>query len=233
MKKSIYVILMSFVFAGAAATLQAVALAQSDNTASILGHCAGCNFGRVDWHGRNLRGVHASGINLDRANLRGADLRDAHFAGVNFEGADLRDADLRGSHLSGCNLQGAKLRGARLEGASLNGSNLEGVDLISANLRAVHMVSSNARDAKLNDADLDGAVLCGEETEINEDGNGSRTIIHGKTICTELAGAVLQGARMHHIQRCVWDSGSIATCTEVSAQTLRDVAHANLTGVQL
>ncbi|MDP9024105.1 MAG: hypothetical protein M3N13_01855, partial [Candidatus Eremiobacteraeota bacterium] len=76
-------------------------------------------------------------------------------------------------------------------------------------------------------------VLCGIATTITNN-NGVRTIERGETVCSDLSGASLAGAKMRHIQRCSWEGyGNAKTCSEVSAQTLRDVAHANLSGVIL
>ncbi|MBV8245635.1 MAG: hypothetical protein JOZ38_06930, partial [Candidatus Eremiobacteraeota bacterium] len=40
------------------------AQAADDTTREILAHCAGCDFARVDWHGRDLHGVSVAGADL-------------------------------------------------------------------------------------------------------------------------------------------------------------------------
>ncbi len=184
-----------------------------DLTHAILSRCAGCDFAGLNLSGRDLRGVR----------LSGADMRNVN----------LENANLEGAQLHGCDFHGAILRGAKLSGASLDGSDLEGVNFTGADLRTVEMVGASARSAGFGGADLDGAILCGVATNVDVDDRGNRTVTHGMTVCTELAGATFTGAKMRNIQRCEGRNDESRSCSQVSAQTLRDVAHANLSGAVL
>nr|MDQ6930109.1 pentapeptide repeat-containing protein [Candidatus Eremiobacteraeota bacterium] len=186
----------------------------SQEMRSLMSNCAGCDFEGLD--------------------LSGHDLHEVRIAGSNLRDVNLENANLQGAHLHGDSLHGARLHGANLRDASLSGSNLEGAHLSGADLRGAELLGAQARSVDFTGADLDGAVLCGVSTTIDEDSHGNRTVTRGKTVCADLAGANFKGAKVRNIQRCEWQGRDEArTCTEVPAQMLRDVAHADLSGAIL
>jgi uncharacterized protein YjbI with pentapeptide repeats/beta-lactamase regulating signal transducer with metallopeptidase domain len=184
--------------------------------ASILRHCAGCNFAGRDLRGADLRGARLAGANLSDADLRNARLDGAVLAGVNLsnanlDGASLVNARLYGVNLADISLHGTKTTGMRLIGSAWNlantdlrgvdvrsmldgctGCNLDGAKLAGADLHGISLRGSNFADADLRSVNLRGAKLDGT--------NFSGADLTGVDFTgASLAGCTFAGATLHHV----------------------------------
>lgn len=162
--------------------------------------CTGCNFGHVDYSGKDLHGARFVGSNFDEANfsganLSGANLTGSHFGRANFRNANLRNANLEGSSMDEADLTGADLTGAKLTGTHFDhvnfsgemarviipqctGCNFQGLDLHGVDLSGVHLSGIAFHNVDLSGANFSKAVLEGVEfIHCNLDGikvNGAR-----------------------------------------------------------
>jgi uncharacterized protein YjbI with pentapeptide repeats len=120
----------------------------------------------------------------------------------------LPDSQLRDllGNCAGCDMSDVDLHGKDLHGISIVGSDLSG-----ANLRA---------------ANLSGSVLCAHSERWSRDGV---TRVSGKVACADLSGADLHGTDLRGVKLCD-DARGRGDCRQVDSSTLRDAAHANLSG---
>lgn len=149
----------------AQAASSAIAQAQSSGFAESARSCSGCDFGRVDWSGRDMRGVNYTGVDLSRARLVGTNFAGGNFNGVDFTKADLRNASFRNARLVGCDFSDADLTGVDFTGAKLNGCQFTRARLNSSELRDV-LNSCNGCDfskASLSGLDLSNVRANGDD----------------------------------------------------------------------
>ncbi|MBV9234106.1 MAG: pentapeptide repeat-containing protein, partial [Candidatus Eremiobacteraeota bacterium] len=128
--------------------------------------CSGCDFGAVDWSGRDMRGVNYSGADLSHATLVGTNFAGSNLDGVDFNHANLRNASFRGAHMTGCDfgdadLTGVDFTGARLSGcqftdARLDGAHLTGAVFADCDLEGVDMSRVDVSRAKFIGTDFSG-----------------------------------------------------------------------------
>jgi uncharacterized protein YjbI with pentapeptide repeats/beta-lactamase regulating signal transducer with metallopeptidase domain len=166
------------------------AFAGQQQVAQAHTNCSGCTFGRVDWSGRDMRGVNYTGVDLSGARLVGTNFGGGNFNGVDFNGADLRNASFRGAHMTGCdfsnaNLAGVDFRGSRLSGcdfsrARLGSSELRdvlnsctGCDFGHTDMRGLDLSHVRANGDDFSGADLRGANFAGADL-VGIDFSGAR-----------------------------------------------------------
>ncbi|MBV9028639.1 MAG: pentapeptide repeat-containing protein [Candidatus Eremiobacteraeota bacterium] len=135
-------------------------------TAQNVRSCSGCDFGAVNWSGRDMRGVSYSGVDLSRATLLGTNFAGSNLNGVDFTRANLHNASFRGAHLTGCDfsnadLTGVDFTGVRLSGcqftdARLDGANLTGALFENCDLEGVDMSRVDVSRAKFIGTDFSG-----------------------------------------------------------------------------
>jgi len=161
----------------------------------------------IVWNPSPIRaplGIPHSCLGCDPRNddLHGRDLRNVAWVGVVLAGANLRDV----------NFSGAKLAGASFRGATL--------------------LADNFSDTNLQNADLTGTALCGHETNWNDGDVTVGNRIFGRNWRgADLRGADLRGAQLCDPREGDGDRG-MRDCKPLDAGTVRDVAHANLTGAK-
>jgi uncharacterized protein YjbI with pentapeptide repeats len=134
------------------------------------------------------------------------------------------------SNCAGCNVSNVDLLGKNLQGIKTAGSNFSGSNLSGTSLRGAQLIADNFSGANLQNADLNGVTLCGHETNWN----GGDFTVGTRVFCTNLRDADLRGADLRGVQLCdpVKGNGDRRECSPLDAATLRDVAHANLTGAK-
>ncbi|MBV8344565.1 MAG: pentapeptide repeat-containing protein [Candidatus Eremiobacteraeota bacterium] len=136
-------------------------------------NCSGCDFGSVNWSGRDMRGVNYTGVDLSRANLTGTNFSGGSFNGVDFRKANLSGASFRDARLTGCDFSEANLSGVDFRGGRLSGCQFTGAQLASSELRDVlnsctgcdfrraSLAGLNLSNVRANGDDFSGADLRG------------------------------------------------------------------------
>jgi uncharacterized protein YjbI with pentapeptide repeats/beta-lactamase regulating signal transducer with metallopeptidase domain len=143
----------------------ASSVAQSASSSNSGRSCDGCDFGRVDWSGRDMHGVNYIGVDLSKSKLVGTNFSGGNFNGVDFRQADLRNASFRNAHLVGCDFSNADLTGVDFSGARLSGCQFTGAQLSSSELRDVlnSCTGCDFTRASLNGVDLSNVRANGDD----------------------------------------------------------------------
>ncbi len=128
-------------------------------------NCSGCDFGGVNWAGRDMHGVDYTGVDLSRANLVGTNFAGGSFNGVDFSKANLSNASFRNARLTGCDFSGANLTGVDFRGSRLSGCQFTGAQLASTELRNVlnSCTGCDFRRANLSGVDLSNVRANGDD----------------------------------------------------------------------
>ncbi|HEV3194845.1 MAG TPA: pentapeptide repeat-containing protein [Candidatus Cybelea sp.] len=128
-------------------------------------NCSGCDFGGVNWAGRDMHGVDYTGVDLSRANLVGTNFAGGSFNGVDFSKANLYNASFRNARLTGCDFSGANLTGVDFRGSRLSGCQFTGAQLASTELRDVlnSCTGCDFRRANLSGVDLSNVRANGDD----------------------------------------------------------------------
>ena len=142
---------------------------------------------RLNWAGRNLRGLDLSGARLIRPRLTKADLTEANMDDVVLVRAELNEADLGFARLSRANLSEADLRGTNLGRADLVGAVLENADVLGADFEGADLSETHITDVDFSAAKLCGARLSGARLH--------RVSLNG----VNLSGLDLSGAQLTHV----------------------------------
>jgi uncharacterized protein YjbI with pentapeptide repeats/beta-lactamase regulating signal transducer with metallopeptidase domain len=135
------------------------------HAAGAAQNCSGCDFGGVNWAGRDMHGVNYTGVDLSKANLAGTNFAGGNFNGVDFSNANLNNASFRNAHLTGCDFSGANLTGVDFRGARLSGCQFTGAQLASTELRDVlnSCTGCDFRRANLSGVDLSNVRANGDD----------------------------------------------------------------------
>lgn len=184
----------------------------------------------------SLAGVHLDDAWLYKIQLPGADLQQAKFINANLVMANLRrailsSADLRQALLSGADLDSAFLDGAKLDSAQLHSVHFQGAQLHSAKLRHANLVAADLQGAQLQNADLQGADLTVAKLQ-----GANLYVANLDSVNLEeahLDGVDLGYANLHAaILGKPHFTGSGDTAYVAGWRAIRNLDHANITGVQ-
>jgi uncharacterized protein YjbI with pentapeptide repeats/beta-lactamase regulating signal transducer with metallopeptidase domain len=183
--------------------------------------CTSCDFSRVNWAGRDMRGVTYNGADFTEANLAGTNFSGGSFTGTDFSRANLHDASFRDANLSGCDFTEANLTGVDFTGARLSGCRFSRAQLAGAQLRNV---LDACKGCDFSHADLSGVDLGG--VRANGDDFSRANLRNVNFAGAELVGIDFSGANL--------DGANLAGAT-LNACDLSgvDLAHVDLSRTRL